>query len=876
MTLKPWCWLLLFNLIPVRLEADSTAESPATDPVSQLNELASLAQSSPTAEALEEICRKLIALGPDAGPVLHELARSLPPPQAEIVRTWEKRVSQGEFPGRTEEMNRLAAAMCLDQPVGPNSNAATAFASLLSDHGPVGRWVALTELARQPLLDWRERLAGAVSIIQQRLLFAIQRDSMTEARELARALRNIDPLGQPLWLMIARETHTTSLEKALIRWWAHQQTLLSPDPAHWMLPRAGNQLEQALAAAERFEGTPPTVLLLMEMGRWSQLARHMESAQIPGNQDRARARKAMSHMLDGHPELAARWIEELTLAYQQTGDAELEALLLLLGRTSPVFERQMDRADDLDWVNLHVFADRWTEVFDFLDRRFLWEPQAGHAALHLYQVLSTLAAPSLQPRLEALRVHLMAESNPDLLRQLVVTSAQRRDASTAWNITRQLPPPRSSSPGMSDEPLSGHQFLLNSWFTQRSGAALAWWQVLEFTRSSEEPVQRLQRIDAIFLGRLPWNEVEADLKVLRALRPQQPAHQQNHWFHAEIEAALGANRLTLAQGAAEALAAISPAEASALQGSLRAEQSDWEGAAAFYGRAAATQGYNPLHLHQCAAMLRRAGQIQEANRLDHQARMLPLGHVLQRLELVSQLEQEGLHEQASDHLQILSIGVSPAHELNLAAMDGLGRLWFEHERVAQASIPLAITSFLLLAEDRDLSSIDRRVLLRLGQRLWASRAAALAAEKRTTEAVQLGRWAIEMAPTQVDVPIAVIRALDQADARAAGDELFRLAWDFFEHQLVRVPDSANLLNNQAWMAARCQRRLPEALNKARRAVKLAPDNAAYLDTLAEILFIQGDRDQAMQLMRLCRRLDPHEPYFRSQIRRFAEAATPLP
>ena len=58
-----------------------------------------------------------------------------------------------------------------------------------------------------------------------------------------------------------------------------------------------------------------------------------------------------------------------------------------------------------------------------------------------------------------------------------------------------------------------------------------------------------------------------------------------------------------------------------------------------------------------------------------------------------------------------------------------------------------------------------------------------------------------------------------------------------------------------------------------KAVELAPDNAGYLDTLAEIHFQRGDKDKAVALQKRVVELDPKRSYYRKQLRRL-EAGDP--
>ena len=57
---------------------------------------------------------------------------------------------------------------------------------------------------------------------------------------------------------------------------------------------------------------------------------------------------------------------------------------------------------------------------------------------------------------------------------------------------------------------------------------------------------------------------------------------------------------------------------------------------------------------------------------------------------------------------------------------------------------------------------------------------------------------------------------------------------------------------------------------AERAVKLRPDFPNYLDTLAELYFLQGQREKAIEVMKQCLSQQPDKPHYRRQIRRFQD------
>lgn len=74
------------------------------------------------------------------------------------------------------------------------------------------------------------------------------------------------------------------------------------------------------------------------------------------------------------------------------------------------------------------------------------------------------------------------------------------------------------------------------------------------------------------------------------------------------------------------------------------------------------------------------------------------------------------------------------------------------------------------------------------------------------------------------------------------------------------PDSAAALNNLAWLLGRDKK--PEALDLALKAVKLAPSEPAYMDTLAEIYAGSGDFDKAVQTQVAAVAAAPDVPAYR--------------
>ena len=85
-------------------------------------------------------------------------------------------------------------------------------------------------------------------------------------------------------------------------------------------------------------------------------------------------------------------------------------------------------------------------------------------------------------------------------------------------------------------------------------------------------------------------------------------------------------------------------------------------------------------------------------------------------------------------------------------------------------------------------------------------------------------------------------------------------------------------NQLAWLSACCKRDLEKGLAHARQAVALSADSSAYHDTLAEVLFQLGKKDEAVKAQKKAIELAPRRAYFRKQLKRIeaGDPKAPLP
>lgn len=103
---------------------------------------------------------------------------------------------------------------------------------------------------------------------------------------------------------------------------------------------------------------------------------------------------------------------------------------------------------------------------------------------------------------------------------------------------------------------------------------------------------------------------------------------------------------------------------------------------------------------------------------------------------------------------------------------------------------------------------------------------------------------------------------------------FDQAWRGITSVIARFPENENTYNTAGWMAARAQRNLDQAEEFLEKALAKSPDQAAYLDTMAEIHFAKGNRQKALAWSAKAVNYMPLDTMIRRQHERFR--TEPLP
>ena len=144
-------------------------------------------------------------------------------------------------------------------------------------------------------------------------------------------------------------------------------------------------------------------------------------------------------------------------------------------------------------------------------------------------------------------------------------------------------------------------------------------------------------------------------------------------------------------------------------------------------------------------------------------------------------------------------------------------------------------------------------------------------QHRIEEAISELRMCQQIWPADLSIAEAFVPQLDEVGRTETADELFSRAYGFVDETCGIFPNSALHHNNAAWLAAKCKRRLDDAVVHVNRAIELVPNEAQYIDTLGEVYFQQGKTDLAIDCAKQCVELAPDTAFYQEQLTRFQAA-----
>lgn len=103
-------------------------------------------------------------------------------------------------------------------------------------------------------------------------------------------------------------------------------------------------------------------------------------------------------------------------------------------------------------------------------------------------------------------------------------------------------------------------------------------------------------------------------------------------------------------------------------------------------------------------------------------------------------------------------------------------------------------------------------------------------------------------PQYVQYMIRKAEVLTLAYNKTADDLHLDQAIEAYQSLRAKMPKNSSVLNNLAYLLAQSGRDLPQALEYARQATELSPDEANYLDTYGFVLYRNGKPDKAAEML----------------------------
>ena len=123
-------------------------------------------------------------------------------------------------------------------------------------------------------------------------------------------------------------------------------------------------------------------------------------------------------------------------------------------------------------------------------------------------------------------------------------------------------------------------------------------------------------------------------------------------------------------------------------------------------------------------------------------------------------------------------------------------------------------------------------------------------------------------PGHVEFLITIVPEFERDGRKDEAESLFRSVWAAYRKVIADYPESAWAYSSAAFAAAGCQRELDTALTYAKKAIALEPDVRTYTETLAEVHFRRGERDEAVRLLQPLATLDHRNAYYKRLLERY--------
>lgn len=276
---------------------------------------------------------------------------------------------------------------------------------------------------------------------------------------------------------------------------------------------------------------------------------------------------------------------------------------------------------------------------------------------------------------------------------------------------------------------------------------------------------------------------------------------------------------------------------------------------------------NPAFHAYAASALRRTGRIKEAIHHDHMADLLFLGDGSMAMQIAMAYGFGDDYERSRIWWERAAQSISPDSSTFAIALAAYAEsLIFEpSKRLLVASLNEVASS-----ESIDSNYYEPEIpLSNMRFRLKADTYRALShMERDKHSSMNLLRSCHQRHVTDGVLADFFFPVLRQAGLMDQHDRMFDQSWQRFTGVLERYPEAANTQNTASWFASRGHRQLDAAEKYQHTALKNFPEQAAYLDTMAEIQFAKGKRKEALKWSRKAIMNAPTDTELRKQYHHF--------
>jgi tetratricopeptide (TPR) repeat protein len=408
--------------------------------------------------------------------------------------------------------------------------------------------------------------------------------------------------------------------------------------------------------------------------------------------------------------------------------------------------------------------------------------------------------------------------------------------------------------------------------------AETWWRCERLQNPSEPMRTTVARLPALLDKRLAEPAGRTALEAAAKVARGQADADADHWLQGLADACHAAGLDEQARNFAKEAGERANSSAAWLKlGDLHVEAKQYAEAAAAYERSWKADPKLALPLWLRGWALEKAGQPggPEARQL---ALTLPLGDEDARYKLADELINRrrlgaelsaAAREQRRMILRLANLGsnVGRNSQARLSGDRGL-----DLKEAVEAS-----QNFLFRLQYTGAYFFKNSDYLNVLHRLASQRARALLAQGDVVGSVREAEAALALLPG-IDPADVLVPQLAKAGHTAEADRVYAAAAVVCDRLCKDYPQSAEFLNERAWLGASCRRDLEAATDAARKAVELEPNHANFHDTLAEVLFQRGDKDGALAEVKKCVELAPANtryPKLRARIEA-GDRAAPLP